>query len=293
MRRARPCDPMRCQSMADGVNVNVNETDWHDTALAVKEAVSVPILGPRRGNSVNGFSQRVTCAYEVSTAWSISMGPSHPSIPRIYFSSVSPRRPGGISKRTGKPAGSARASAWCARSILVRASQAEMDDFVAGIEIDPEFPGLRRRCCRRRGHSIAVVSDGLDRTVDAVLRRHDLDLPYYANHLEWRGDDRWRLTFPHARSDCQALSGNCKCQFTEGAPRDDVDRGRRWALGFLRRRARRSGAGQEFAARRTACEPACPTSRSPISARRPSCWRAGSRSARMPSAGEPAQRAED
>ena len=101
---------------------------------------------------------------------------------------------------------------------LVRASQAEMDEFVAGIEIDPEFPSFATRCTRL-GHSIAVVSDGLDRTVDAVLRRHDLDLPHYANHLEWRGDDRWRLTFPHARSDCRALSGNCKCNFTAGAPR--------------------------------------------------------------------------
>jgi 2-hydroxy-3-keto-5-methylthiopentenyl-1-phosphate phosphatase len=102
---------------------------------------------------------------------------------------------------------------------LVRASQAEMDEFVAGIEIDAAFPSFAT-LCGQHGHSIAVVSDGLDRTVEAVLRRHDLDLPYYANHLEWRGDDRWRLAFPHARNDCQALSGNCKCNFTAGAPRE-------------------------------------------------------------------------
>jgi 2,3-diketo-5-methylthio-1-phosphopentane phosphatase len=102
---------------------------------------------------------------------------------------------------------------------LVRASQAEMDEFVADIEIDPAFPSFAT-LCTRLGHSIAVVSDGLDRTVEAVLRRHGLALPYSANHLEWRGDDRWRLTFPHARSDCRALSGNCKCDFTAGAPRE-------------------------------------------------------------------------
>lgn len=102
---------------------------------------------------------------------------------------------------------------------LVRASQAEMDEFVSGIEIDGEFPTFAALCARL-GHTIAVVSDGLDRTVEAVLRHHDLDLPHYANHLEWRGDDRWRLTFPHARSDCQALSGNCKCNFVAGAPRE-------------------------------------------------------------------------
>jgi 2,3-diketo-5-methylthio-1-phosphopentane phosphatase len=101
---------------------------------------------------------------------------------------------------------------------LVRASVAQMDEFIAGIEIDRGFPQFAR-LCRRLGHSVAVVSDGLDRTIKAVLDRHDLDLSYYANHLECRGGDRWRLTFPHARSDCQALSGNCKCHFTEGTLR--------------------------------------------------------------------------
>ena len=51
---------------------------------------------------------------------------------------------------------------------LVRASEAEMDAFVAGIEIDGGFQQFVR-LCRRLGHSVAVVSDGLDRTVEAVL----------------------------------------------------------------------------------------------------------------------------
>jgi 2-hydroxy-3-keto-5-methylthiopentenyl-1-phosphate phosphatase len=102
---------------------------------------------------------------------------------------------------------------------LVRAGQSEMDAFIAGIEIDPGYAEFVR-FCRALGHHITVVSDGIDRTVGAVLRRHGLDLPYYANHLEWRGEGRWRLTFPHARSDCQSLSGNCKCRFTEGSPRE-------------------------------------------------------------------------
>lgn len=102
---------------------------------------------------------------------------------------------------------------------LVRASQEEMDEFIAGIEIDPEFP-IFAELCTRLGHSITVVSDGLDRTVQTVLRRHGLELSYCANHLEWRGDDRWRLTFPHARSDCQSLSGTCKCGFIGQSPHE-------------------------------------------------------------------------
>jgi 2-hydroxy-3-keto-5-methylthiopentenyl-1-phosphate phosphatase len=102
---------------------------------------------------------------------------------------------------------------------LVRASQSEMDEFVAGIGIDPEFPAFAELCVRL-GHSITVVSDGLDRMVQVALRRHGLKLPYYANHLEWRGDDRWQLTFPHARSDCQSLSGTCKCNLLSGTPHE-------------------------------------------------------------------------
>lgn len=99
---------------------------------------------------------------------------------------------------------------------LVRAVPADLEAFVASIEIDPDFAGFVG-LCRERGHDVAVVSDGLDFTVGRVLRREGLDLPYFANRLEWRGGDRWRLTFPHARDDCRALSGNCKCRFADAA----------------------------------------------------------------------------
>ena len=100
---------------------------------------------------------------------------------------------------------------------LVRASQAEMEAFVAGIEIDAGFPEFAS-VCRRLGHSVTIVSDGLDRTIRAVLERYHLQLPFYANSLQWQGGNRWRLSFPYAHSDCQALSGNCKCRFIEGQP---------------------------------------------------------------------------
>ncbi len=99
---------------------------------------------------------------------------------------------------------------------LVRATPVQLDAFLARIDIDPGFPefvGL----CQDEGHEVTVVSDGLDRAVSSVLSRAGMELPYFANHLEWLGADRWRLTFPHARSDCRALSGNCKCRFAEAA----------------------------------------------------------------------------
>ena len=102
---------------------------------------------------------------------------------------------------------------------LVRATPAEMDGFIRTVEIDPAFPSFVR-LFRRLGHNLIVISDGLDRTIRTVLDRNDIDLPYFANHLQWQGGDRWRLTFPHSRSDCAALSGNCKCSFSEGRPQE-------------------------------------------------------------------------
>jgi 2,3-diketo-5-methylthio-1-phosphopentane phosphatase len=102
---------------------------------------------------------------------------------------------------------------------LVRATPNEMDGFIRTVRIDPGFPSFVR-FFRRMGHAIVIVSDGLDRTIRTVLDRNDLDVPYFANHLQWRGDNRWRLTFPHARSDCAMLAGNCKCRFAEGRPRE-------------------------------------------------------------------------
>jgi 2-hydroxy-3-keto-5-methylthiopentenyl-1-phosphate phosphatase len=53
-----------------------------------------------------------------------------------------------------------------------------------------------------------------------VLDRNEINVPYFANHLQWLGDDRWRLKFPHAKSGCATLAGNCKCSFAEGRPRE-------------------------------------------------------------------------
>lgn len=104
---------------------------------------------------------------------------------------------------------------------LVRATPAEMDAFIGSVEIDPGFRTFVD-AFRRQGHSLFVLSDGLDRTIRSVLDRDGIDLPYFANHLQWRGGDRWRLAFPHAKTSCTALAGNCKCTFADGWPRELV-----------------------------------------------------------------------
>jgi 2,3-diketo-5-methylthio-1-phosphopentane phosphatase len=98
---------------------------------------------------------------------------------------------------------------------LLRMTPEQFENFVGSVEIDPAFPAFVD-LCRANGAEVTVVSDGLDRVVESVLQKAGLELPVFANRMEWRGGDRWRLRFPHARHGCRVLMGNCKCSHAQG-----------------------------------------------------------------------------
>jgi 2-hydroxy-3-keto-5-methylthiopentenyl-1-phosphate phosphatase len=100
---------------------------------------------------------------------------------------------------------------------LVRASPEELDEQIRSVRIDPGFAPFLA-FCRRLGADVKIVSDGFDRVVGAALENARLDVPFFANRLEWQGGDRWRLAFPHSRSDCRVGSANCKCSHGERLP---------------------------------------------------------------------------
>jgi 2-hydroxy-3-keto-5-methylthiopentenyl-1-phosphate phosphatase len=100
---------------------------------------------------------------------------------------------------------------------LVRASPETLDAFARAAAIDPHFSAFAALCATHR-LPVAVVSDGLDRIAGTMLARAGLALPIVANHLEWVGGDRWRLGFPHAREDCRATAGHCKCATIAAEP---------------------------------------------------------------------------
>jgi 2-hydroxy-3-keto-5-methylthiopentenyl-1-phosphate phosphatase len=98
---------------------------------------------------------------------------------------------------------------------LIRATPEAIDEMLATVAIDPQFPAFVE-LCRRWDMRVVVVSDGLDRVVGSVLRVTGMDLPYFANRLAWLGGDRWQLAFPFARKSCAAALGNCKCSHRAG-----------------------------------------------------------------------------
>jgi 2,3-diketo-5-methylthio-1-phosphopentane phosphatase len=94
---------------------------------------------------------------------------------------------------------------------LIRVSETALDDFVADLAIDPTFPEFLADC-QKRALPVAIVSDGFDRVIRAIARRHGFGaVPVFANELTFMGGDRWRLGFPWAKDSCGSQSGTCKC----------------------------------------------------------------------------------
>jgi 2,3-diketo-5-methylthio-1-phosphopentane phosphatase len=93
---------------------------------------------------------------------------------------------------------------------LLRATPEALDRLLCTFSIDPQFPRFVD-LCRRWRLQVVVLSDGMDRVVRHVLREAGMDLPFFANCLQWLGGERWKLSFPFARGSCAALLGNCKC----------------------------------------------------------------------------------
>jgi 2-hydroxy-3-keto-5-methylthiopentenyl-1-phosphate phosphatase len=96
---------------------------------------------------------------------------------------------------------------------LLRVTPDVLEKAVTGLEMTAGFKEFAL-WSKRAGLGMTIVSDGLDKVIQATLRRWGIDLPYFANHLVATGSDRWRLEFPNARSDCATGAGHCKCART-------------------------------------------------------------------------------
>lgn len=96
-----------------------------------------------------------------------------------------------------------------AQLALVNGDDAELEDFLQSVEIDPSFPAFARYAAEFA--DLAIVSDGLDYPIRHALRKLDIPpIPIFANRLEFRrrGLD---ISFPHTDSFCTVKSGVCKC----------------------------------------------------------------------------------
>ena len=93
---------------------------------------------------------------------------------------------------------------------LIRIAKAELADFLEGVAVDP---GLNRLLdtLRRYRVPVAILSDGIDHFIRAVLARNGIiDLPIRSNTLVHSGK-RLSLRCPHASDSCECAAAHCKC----------------------------------------------------------------------------------
>lgn len=106
---------------------------------------------------------------------------------------------------------------------LLDCGREELDDHLAGIDIDPLFAPFVAAVAAAGGR-LSIVSDGLDVAIDSILARHGIeDIPVFASRLVQIGARSWRLEFPHARPGCAGATCKCACARSEhGEPQRAV-----------------------------------------------------------------------
>lgn len=90
----------------------------------------------------------------------------------------------------------------------IRVNQKQLGDFC---EAQPLASGFLEFAafCRQRNWPLTVLSDGLDYYIHRILLRHNLDLPVFANHLEFVPPNGIAISFPYFAHSCGKCA-NCK-----------------------------------------------------------------------------------
>jgi 2,3-diketo-5-methylthio-1-phosphopentane phosphatase len=89
-----------------------------------------------------------------------------------------------------------------------RLTREQLDAFCDEQAITPGFHEFAE-FCRRKNWPLIVLSDGLDYYIQRVLSRHGIDLPIFANHLEFVPPNHITISFPYFEHSC-GKCGNCK-----------------------------------------------------------------------------------
>jgi 2-hydroxy-3-keto-5-methylthiopentenyl-1-phosphate phosphatase len=94
---------------------------------------------------------------------------------------------------------------------LMDASEADLNQALDDLRIDPGFPAFVRFCDEAK-IGLTIVSDGVDYFIRRILNKAGLSkLAIYANQLIKLGERSYTLRHPYKTADCAAGAGTCKC----------------------------------------------------------------------------------
>jgi 2,3-diketo-5-methylthio-1-phosphopentane phosphatase len=95
---------------------------------------------------------------------------------------------------------------------LIQGGWSSIEKVLEKVEIEPTFIKFAN-WCRRNNVGLKVVSDGIDRVIQHILKRAGFATSnVWANHLVENADGSLELTFPHAPQVQGCGSGVCKCK---------------------------------------------------------------------------------
>ncbi|MGI5921581.1 MAG: MtnX-like HAD-IB family phosphatase [Syntrophomonadaceae bacterium] len=94
---------------------------------------------------------------------------------------------------------------------LMDVSPEELEILFNQAEIDKTFPDFLE-WLKEHGFPLSIVSDGYDNYIKLILQKNGLNLPYYANHLDY--NNGWKIKCSYLFTDCQKC-GVCKTKIIE------------------------------------------------------------------------------
>jgi 2,3-diketo-5-methylthio-1-phosphopentane phosphatase len=97
----------------------------------------------------------------------------------------------------------------CARRTLqlMSVDNRELQAFFDEMGIDESFAGFVK-WIKSKAFPLYILSDGYDNYIEILLKKKRLQLPVYANHLEYQ-QEGWQIQTPHLNEECQKC-GVCK-----------------------------------------------------------------------------------
>lgn len=105
---------------------------------------------------------------------------------------------------------SSRENAVIQVGLLKNVSQKQLEDYIDSIEIDDYFLEFVDYV-KSKNIKLTILSDGFDLFIQKVLERYNLEIPYYANKLTYKGGV-FSIDFPYYNEACDKKAGMCKCQ---------------------------------------------------------------------------------
>lgn len=89
---------------------------------------------------------------------------------------------------------------------LMEVGPEELSQFFAEFELDPGFKDFTHWAAIK-DYPLLILSDGYDNYIEIIQTKYQLNIPYYANHLEYEGG--WQFRSCHTNPECQKC-GVCK-----------------------------------------------------------------------------------